>query len=324
VTTGGGSGQWARIDEDGNAKTADVAYFNAHPTYAGITDQAIDSQLMVKIPKFFIKTGLVSSGAYIGKRAIWISDKKEAGFEVHPAFRSVTGELDQYWVGKYQAGADGTKANSVAGAAPLASINFATMQARCTARNAGGVTGFALWDVYQLSAIKALCLIEMGGADSQSLIGQGHASGSAALVNNHATVAQASWRGIVGLWGNVWQMVDGLQTDASMKYRIWDRNGTKTFVNTNQLCPSASASYIVTMSEDAGADYNLAEAFLPATVDPSPSNSTYADGLWSAANCVAYHGGSWSSGAVAGLFTLYVSNAASHSNTSLGGRLAKV
>mgnify|MGYP000971887931 CR=1 FL=1 len=63
------------------------------------------------------------------------------------------------------------------------------------------------------SAIQTLALIEMGGSDSQTLVGQGYVSGSSALAVDNATVAQATWRGIVGLWGNVWQMVDGLQTD---------------------------------------------------------------------------------------------------------------
>jgi hypothetical protein len=37
---------------------------------------------------------------------------------------------------------------------------------------------------------------------------------------------------------------------------------------------------------------------------------------------LAYHGGNWSNGANAGLFNLNVNNAASNSNTNIGGRLA--
>ncbi|WP_248431483.1 hypothetical protein, partial [Escherichia coli] len=81
--------------------------------------------------------------------------------------------------------------------------DFPTMQTRATNRNTGGVTGFGLWNIYQLSAIQTLALIEIGGSDSQTLVGQGHVSGSSALAVDNATVAQASWRGIVGLWGNV-------------------------------------------------------------------------------------------------------------------------
>jgi len=36
----------------------------------------------------------------------------------------------------------------------------------------------------------------------------------------------------------------------------------------------------------------------------------------------AYYGGNWNNGALDGLFTLNVNNAASNSNTNIGGRLA--
>jgi len=119
-------------------------------------------------------------------------------------------------------------------------------------------------------------------------------------------------------------MVDGLQTDANRKYKIWDNKGNKTWVTTNQVAPSASASWIVTMSDNAGVNYDLSQVFVPATIDGSASNGTYADGFWSNANCVAYHGGHWTDGALDGLFCLYVNHSASNVYTSVGGRLAKV
>jgi len=52
-------------------------------------------------------------------------------------------ELDQFYYGAYEATNDGgTKAGSATGVAPLVSIDFPTMQTRCTARNTGGVDGF--------------------------------------------------------------------------------------------------------------------------------------------------------------------------------------
>jgi len=325
VSTGATSGSWTRIDEDGNAKTTNAAFFNAHPTYAGIVSQTIDGQAMMKIPAFYIKTGVVSAGAYTGKRAIWVSDKKETGFALHPAFKRAGADIKQYWVGKYQgSNATGNKLASVPGVAPLVSIDFPAMQSRANARNTGGVSGFALWNIYQLSAIQMLALIELGNPDVQTLVSQGHSNGSGATNVDAPPTSQASWRGIIGLWSNVWQMVDGLQTDGARRYKIWDNKGNKTWVTTNQVAPSASASWIVTMSDDAGANYDLSQVFVPATIDGSASNGTYADGFWSNANCVAYHGGSWYHGALDGLFCLYVGGAASYVSTSVGGRLAKV
>ena len=323
TATGGGAGTWQRVDENFNAITTTAATFSNHPTYAGVIAQTIDGQAMVKAPKFYVKAGTVPSGTHVGKRYWMVSDQPAAGFALHPAFMNAGAPIDQFWVGKYQGTSDGgTKLGSVAGAMPLVSIDFPTMQARAAARNAGGVTGFGLWDYYKLEAARLLALIEMGGTDSQALIGQGHVSGSSALAVDHATVAQATWRGIVGLWGNVWQMVDGLQTDASSKYKIWDKNGNKTYQTTSLTAPTSN--YPVTMATATGTDYDLATVFAAETTNATAGNGTYGGHFWQSANCVAYHGGSWGNGAYAGLFSLYVSDAASYSRTNIGGRLAKV
>ena len=323
TATGGGAGTWQRVDENFNAITTTAATFNNHPTYAGVVAQTVDGQAMMKVPKYYLKTGTVPSGTYAGKRYWMVSDQPVSGFSVHPAFMNAGAQIDQFWVGKYQGTNDGgTKLGSAAGVTPLVSIDFPTMQARATARNTGGVTGFGLWNIYQLSAIQTLALIEMGGADSQTLIGQGHVSGSSALATDNATVARATWRGIVGLWGNVWQMVDGLQTDASSKYKIWDKNGNKTYQTTSLTAPTSN--YPVTMATATGTDYDLATVFAAETTNATAGNGTYGDYFWQVASCVAYHGGNWAYGANAGLFYLNVSNDASNSNTSVGGRLAKV
>lgn len=323
TATGGGAGAWQRVDGNFAAITTTAATFNNHPTYAGVVAQTIDSQAMMKVPKFYVKTGTVPSGTYAGKRYWMISDQAESGFSVHPAFMNAGAAIDQFWVGKYQGTTDGTKLGSVAGLAPLVSIDFPTMQARATNRNTGGVTGFQLWNIYQLSAIQTLALIEIGGSDSQTLVGQGNVSSSAALAVDNTTVAQASWRGIVGLWGNVWQMVDGLQTDASSKFKIWDKNGNKSYMTTSKTAPT-TATYPVTMATDTGTDYDLGLIFAASTTDATAGNGSYADMFWQAASCVAYHGGCLANGAHAGLFCLYVSNAASLVGPDIGGRLAKV
>ena len=90
-------------------------------------------------------------------------------------------------------------------------MDFPTARSEAYARNTGGVSGFRLWSYYDLAAIQMLASIEMGGLGMQSLIGQGRVSQSSAANVDASDVAQATWRGIVGLWGNVWQMVDGIK-----------------------------------------------------------------------------------------------------------------
>ena len=331
VATGGGAGTYVRIDENFAPKTTDAAFFNTHPTYAGIIQQTIDGQLMVKIPKFWFKAGTVPSGTYAGKTYWMISNRPVSGFSVHPAFIGAGGaELDQIWVGKYQASSSGGKLQSVAGVAPRVSMDFPTARAEAYARNTGGVSGFRLWSYYDLAAIQMLASIEMGGLDMQSLIGQGRVSQSSAATVDAADVAQATWRGIVGLWGNVWQMVDGLKRNGGNWWR-WQYNapGNTTtsdfatgYVNTGRAALTTSG-YPVTF------DTTLLSAgiIVPATVDSTASNGSTGDYFWSNANTddrIAYHGGLWSYGADAGLFYLVVHYAPSSANSYIGCRLAKV
>lgn len=331
VATGGGAGTYARIDENFNAKTTDAAFFNNHPTYAGIVQQTIDGQSMIKIPKFYFKAGTVPSGTYAGKAYWMISDQPVSGFSVHPAFIGAGGaELNQIWVGKYQASTSGGKLQSVPGVQPRVSMDFPTARAEAYARNTGGVSGFRLWSYYDLAAIQMLASIEMGGLDMQALIGQGRVSTSSAANVDAADVAQAGWRGIVGLWGNVWQMVDGLKRNGGNWWR-WQYNvpGNTTtsdfatgYVNTGRSAPTANG-YPVTF------DTTLLSAgiIVPATVDGAAANGSTGDYFWSNANTddrIAYHGGHWSHGADAGLFSLHVGIAPSNSYTDIGCRLAKV
>ena len=43
---------WQRIDEAGNSIDVAPSYFDEHPAYAGIQDEIIDGQHMVRVPTF--------------------------------------------------------------------------------------------------------------------------------------------------------------------------------------------------------------------------------------------------------------------------------
>jgi hypothetical protein len=240
-------------------------------------------------------------------------------------------EIAQFYVGKYQAvddpSATGTKAASLPDYNPLVNIDFPTMQTRCANRNsAGGVDGFMLWSMYQRGAIQMLAIIELGGVDVQSLVASGRVNQSSAANVDAADVAAAAYRGIVGLWGNVHQMVDGLEIDGSHVVSIWDRNGNQTWVNTG-ITTTANNGWQVAQHDEAGADYDLADVFLPSATDGTEGNGTYADYLWASDSgevSKPNHGGNWSNGSPAGLFSLDCNYPASNSGTYVGGRLAKV
>ena len=325
LTTGGGSGTWSRIDENGVAKVTDAAFFSSHPVYGAIQGVTIDAQAMVKIPAFYVKAGTIAAGPNAGKRAWWVSDQPLAGYSLHPAFMNAGVAQGQFWVGKYIAGNVDTKLSSVSGKEVTRGIRSSIFKEMAERRNVGGVTGFGIWNVYQLQAIQLLALIEIGGADSQSLVGAGHVNGTDVVNVDAAQTLPATWRGIVGLWGNAFQVVDGLQTDSSGKFKIWDKNGNKTYQVTATQSPYRG--YAVTTATEAGALYDLSLGFLAATTDTSAVNGSFADRYdvnnAYQANTELYHGGIYSSGSDAGLFSVGLQTIdASNGNT--GSRLAKV
>jgi hypothetical protein len=330
AATGGGSGYYVRINEAYEAMSISSTWFDAHATYAGIREEIIDGQYMVRIPKFWFQAGVVPSGQFAGKAYWMISPVARPGFSVHPAFVGAGGtEMDQIWVGKFKAGFDGTKLVSVPAVMPAVSMDFPTARQRAYARNAGGVTGFRLLSVYDLSAIQMLASIEAGGTDMQAIIGNGWVSGSAAVGVSSAYEMQASWRGLWGLWGNVWQMVDGLKRNGGAWWR-WQYNapGNTTtsdfatgYVNTGRAALTSSG-FPVTF------DTTLLSSgiIVPATVNATVSNGSTGDYFHSNTSTddqVAYHGGGQGDGATAGLFSLNVSGAPASTYSVVGCRLAR-
>lgn len=308
-------GDWQRIDADGNNIAPTAAEFDAHPTYAGIADEVIDGQHMVRVPAFYYRSGAVAAGEHAGKKALWISTEPATGFTLHPAFRHRGGDLAQFWIGKYQGTPDDGKLGSQPGLKPLVNINFPTMQKAAAARG----DGFMLWSIYQRGAIQTLALIECGTPDIKSVLGDGYVNGGGVREVDYAE--QVVWRGILGLWGNVWQMVDGLQTNADREYRIWDADGSQTYVETEVEAPGDG--WFRRRATDRDAGFDLGAVFLPAATRDDRDDSAFGNYFWSYPNAVAYHGGYYGHGSSAGLFCLYVFSTASNAHSSLGGRLAK-
>jgi len=215
---------------------------------------------------------------------------------------------------------------SVSGVLPAVSKSLTTFQTEASARNTGGVTGFMLWSMFQWSAIQWLYLVENATMDSQTKTGQGRVNESSAANVDATDVAQATYRGIVGLRGNVWQWVDGLKTDADGHINLWDRNGNKSWVDTGQKRTAADGTiYPTTFMSVNGTGYDFDEVFIGDTGPTSNSNATAPDYQWfGASEYFPLVGGYWGSAANAGLWDVGCDNAASSTYTGFGARLAKV
>jgi hypothetical protein len=195
---------------------------------------------------------------------------------------------------------------------------------RCAARNAGGVTGFQLIDIYQLAAIQYLALVEMGNPDAQVSLGRGNCdalSGGSAMQTGTTT---AIWRALHELWGNVWMMVQGIENRDGVLW-VWNKNGTRAFVNTGFTLPGGG--WVVDMSVAAGATFDLGALFIPGETAAASDSGSWSEYFWitkDGTTKVCYHGGAWNYGPTNGLFTLFLTAAATGVSASVGGRLAKV
>lgn len=311
---------WHRIDAKDNTITVEGSvnqssgkhtYFDNMPIYEDIQSVTVASsrggQSLVRIPQFWFKregTGLAGD-----PYKLWIADKEVEGFKKHPAFAL----KDHFHVGAYACG--GNNYDSVAGLAPTVNIPFPTAQSAIVSNHGAG---WEMWNIYQLSALQMLFLVEFGNPDAQTLIGAGQSSGLSAVANG---ASNAVYRGIHEFWANVWQMVDGLKGDASNVAQIWNPDGSKVYVPTGVTPPAGSGTVITSMAMGSGESFDLSDINLYGAA----GSAAFSDNYWGpTANWVAYHGGSWADGAGWCVFALNLACTASNSRTYIGCRLAKV
>ena len=325
---------WRRIGPDSNEVFPNSNYFDNHPIYSQITPVTIDSCAMVKIPKFYFLYQNFTNGHrwWISNSAFTIENVGTATVHTGFIYNGVT--KDQFYVGAYNCSTDpndSSKTISVLGSSPLVSINFTNMVTRCRARNNGDtVTGFDLWNIYQLGAIQLLCLIEIGTGDVQTAIGVGDIKEiSGQNPPGVSGSSNAVWRGIYELWANVWQMVSGVELRSGKHFYWWQDSGNTTFSSAEFSAPGSSSSnndgWISSISNIGAAK----GVFLVTSVTDTKSSSMFNDYTYISYNTSMYlHGGSTINNDKCGLFATDINNSPSSVNSTygytMGGRLSKV
>lgn len=317
-------GNLVHIDANGNTiSNPGTAWFdNAYP-WSGMVDETIDGQHLVKVPRFYYRRGPVVGGEHDGRDAWWISPAPAAGFTLHPAFDGGLGPRDQFWYGKYQGFIDGEgKLASVPGVVPTRSRSITQFFADAEARNVGGVTGFRIHHGAMVSAIQWLALIEAATFDSQAYYGTGLNSSSSPQAVDSTANQEASYRGIIGAWGNIWQWMDGIRhTSGTIERRGYEVGSLATgWSSTGQTRPSTGVHSPMSVRDAASVE----DIFIADALQSSDVNALIPD-YYSFANTgtrYAYMGGG-STGGRPGLWSLSV-NTATHTYTDLGSRLARV
>lgn len=324
--------EWARTD-DAEGLTASAALgtqpghsdFDTIYPWSEITRTTLSTgDVMVKIPKFWYRRYILNDIEYIQ-----ISDKSESGFDLHPAF--TTSEF--IYVGAYI-----TSGGSTVTSASGASVTTAKTRSWHITNAGNKGSGWSIMSIEALSAIQMLILVEYATYDVQSAIGAGYTGQTSFGTNQPIQTGSCDaipgltgrpsgtsnkvdvvWRGIEGLWGQVFEFLSNLtRTEASSEIR-YTLNASGTITAILEMYPAFN-KYIVSLGLDGSYPYIILAEAATQTGSSSTYTCDYADGdpvQGSNTTSIAY-GGAAIDGDRAGLFALSIGSADQYGSSQAG------
>lgn len=290
-----------------------------------------DGNVMVEIPKHYIQVETVGT-----TDSFSISLTPEAGYVLDPSFLKWNGtemvEVPYRYFRAYEGFVSGGKLLSVSGVTPTRTQTIATFRTRAMANG----DGWHLTDWNLLNTIKRLCYIEFCDFKVTNYLGNGNHTGSDfgiktglsnALGNRSSSSSHnnmyMTYRGIENLYGDIWELVDGVNVQnrqfyVNGKYSTFQSDVfTGDYVAKGPLIVTAMESFIkrCAVSADGG--------FIPTVVGGS-STTFYSDAMWSTTgNRTVYYGGHAEDGALGGLGSLIVYYAASFTYAGFGASVCR-
>lgn len=284
-----------------------------------------NGEVMTKFPEFWYKRERKDGYEYV-----YIADYAADGFVKSEAFS----------LSRYTATGSADRLYSKSGATPLNNVTPANF--RNYAKALG--EGWGLIDIWHYSLLQLLYLVEYADYNSQSKLGQGVISKewtgsfngensggcdslgmkSGCLANDglHSVI----YRGIEDIFGNMWQIVDGVNIDNCQAYVCYDSEDYAfdvfdgSYHKLGYVNSTTSGQYTKTI----GYDENNPLIQLP--VEGGAASNTYVtDYYWCTAEAdahrVAWVGGYWSGGLRCGLWYWSCNSASSYTGVSLACRL---
>lgn len=285
----------------------------------------------------------------------------DRGFHCHPAFMSNGSEIDWFCIGKYpgyifydsSSDFDGrmysidknyltanTENDKIY---PTVFTTFNQCQSACNKWNrtssngATQIIGYHMLNIHELAAIQWLSLIEIATTNAALPVnnggyGTGRLYGTklyyvdddvSALVENVEGIisSAANFHGILSLWGNIWEYIDGIKVNSDNKLMLWDNDGRKVWKTTkieipykkksNEIwCPGVTNGYYRNRLLTAGYNYDTSDLFLPdfTTLTSYYNAGSFSDGVaftrvnspFESRVCI---GGSYNTGDIGGLYS---------------------
>lgn len=183
------------------------------------------------------------------------------------------------------------------------------------------VVGYHMMSIWDWSALQWLALIEGRTTDVAQKYGQGWLRGTAPDAVDGVKTTTANFHGIYGLWGNVWQWIQGVQTLANGELYIWDNIGNEIWKDTQHKMrtrkselevwsPGETCGYWRSRLLASGYNYDTSDMFIPdtSTLVSGYEYGCFSDGVWNRTKSQANQiyacavGGSYDSGDWGGLF----------------------
>lgn len=304
--------------EGGKLKTDD---YSKYTNGTSVSDS--DGDVMVKFPVRGYKIALNGNNLDVS-----ITDGMNRDGYLYPTYKGSACEAVYH--SAYEGYESSSKLRSWSGKTPT--VNKTISQFRTLAQANG--TGYEQRTFNELTYLQCCALIKYKGKNMQSALGRGYVDGNSA---SHATgtgntkglnFGEGTGKqlvklfGIEDFWGNVYDFIDGIFSDASRNILTADGNFNDTGSGYTNRGSSGFAS-------DTGGYFSRPKAtntymgFVPDGAHASDgSSSTYwADRADVGASRLADFGGLWNDADAAGLFRLFVNLSASNSGSDCSGRL---
>lgn len=293
--------------EDGT--TADITSGNA-------------GDVMIAFPRLGVKISTDSNDVV----TISMTDNpNDENFTYYAHTRGTTNK-DVFYLGAYKGYNSSNKLRSLSGKTPTASTTIGNFR---TYAQANG-TGYEQSGFYQLVFRQCMYLLKYKNLDSQTAVGRGYVDGNSASIATGNTNAKGmDWGettgkyqmklfGLEDFWGNVYEFIDGIYSDASRNICTATDGFNDTGSGYTNQGSSGFASdtygYMTKVQGTSEMGFVLKAIGGSETTHCCDYANVYASRL-------AFFGGSWNNASSAGAFRLSVNLSASDSDSSLSARL---
>lgn len=290
-------------------------------TSAPIT--TLGKDVMIYFPRRGLKIWKDSGYLYVS-----ITSEEGKADYVYDAFTYKGNACDGFYLGAYKGYGSSNKLYSVSGQTPTTSQTIGTFRTWAQARG----TGYEQSAFYQLTYRQAMYLIKYLGQNGQNAVGRGFVDGNSAIYGaaGYTNFRGMDWGestgkypmklfGLEDFWGNIYEFIDGLWSNASRQLYAADGNYNDTGSNYTSLGTATFSSNISGYMKDVNGTSHA--GFTPSSQSYGSATTYFCDYAYVIASRLAGFGGGWSNADDAGPFLLIVNLSSSYTAAYYGARL---